>query len=157
MLFEGVFTWIMLSIGGVPMAALLGLITGILAFVPNIGAITSGVLMTLVGFSGGTEMGLYTLATYFLIQNFDGYVVVPMIAKKTVDLAPAIVLGFQLITGVLFGVLGLALADPMLAMMKIALERRSRRLASTAAPADPLEAEAARETPSPGGSPNAGE
>ena len=157
MVFEGLLTWTLLTIIGVPMAALLGLITGILAFVPNIGAITSGVLMTLVGFSGGTEMGLYTLATYFLIQNFDGYVVVPMIAKKTVDLAPAIVLGFQLITGVLFGVLGLALADPMLAMMKIALERRSRRLASTAAPADPLEAEAARETPSLGGSPNAGE
>jgi predicted PurR-regulated permease PerM len=157
MVFEGLLTWTLLTIIGVPMAALLGLITGILAFVPNIGAITSGVLMTLVGFSGGTEMGLYTLATYFLIQNFDGYVVVPMIAKKTVDLAPAIVLGFQLITGVLFGVLGLALADPMLAMMKIALERRSRRLASTAPPADPLEAEAARETPSPGASPNAGE
>ena len=53
MIFEGIFTWIMLSIGQVPMAALLGLVTGVLAFIPNIGAITSGVLMVAVGFSAG--------------------------------------------------------------------------------------------------------
>ncbi|WP_095011502.1 AI-2E family transporter [Tsuneonella mangrovi] len=127
MVVEGVFTYVLLSIIGVPMAALLGIITGLLAFIPNIGAIISGLLMVLVGFSGGTEMGLWTLATYFFVQNFDGYIVVPMIAKKTVDLAPALVLGFQLIMGVLFGVLGLMLADPMLAMIKVALERRAHR------------------------------
>ena len=134
MVFEGFFTWIMLAYGGmlfgidpVPMAALLGLLTGLLAFIPNIGAIVSGVLMVLVGFSGGTDMGLYTIFVYFLVQNFDGYVLVPMIAKKTVDLAPGLVLSAQLIFGVLFGILGLALADPLLAMIKVALERRSAR------------------------------
>ena len=135
MIAEGIFTWVLLAYGGsligigpVPMAALLGLLTGLLAFIPNIGAIISGALMVLVGFSGGTDMGLYTIFVYFLVQNFDGYVLIPMIAKKTVDLAPALVLGAQLIFGVLFGLLGLALADPMLAMIKVALERRSKRL-----------------------------
>jgi putative permease len=128
MVVEGILTYVLLWIIGVPMAALLALITGLLAFIPNIGALVSGVLMVLVGFSGGTEMGLYTLGTYFLVQNFDGYVVVPMIAKKTVDLAPALVLAFQLIMGVLFGVLGLTFADPLLAMIKVALERRAHRL-----------------------------
>jgi len=128
MVIEGLFTWIALAIYGVPMAVLLGLITGLLVFIPNVGAIISGVLMVLVGFSGGTEMGLYTIFVYLLVQNFDGYVLIPMIAKKTVDLAPALVLSAQLIFGVLFGILGLALADPMLAMIKVALERRSDRL-----------------------------
>ncbi len=128
MIAEGAFTYIALSLVGVPMAALLGLITGLLAFIPNIGAFISGVLMVLVGFSGGTEMGLWTIAIYLAIQNFDGYVLIPMIAKKTVDLAPALVLGFQLIMGVLFGVLGLTFADPLLAMIKVALERRAHRL-----------------------------
>lgn len=128
MVAEGLFTYVALTWVGVPMAALLGLITGILAFIPNIGAIISGALMILVGFSGGTEMGLWTIAIYLAVQNFDGYVLVPMIAKKTVDLAPALVLGFQLIMGVLFGVLGLTFADPMLAMIKVALERRAHRL-----------------------------
>ena len=125
---EGIFTYIALTMVGVPMAALLALITGILAFIPNIGALIAGGLMILVGFSGGTEMGLWTIAIYLAIQNFDGYVLVPMIAKKTVDLAPALVLGFQLIMGVLFGIIGLTFADPMLAMIKVALERRAHRL-----------------------------
>jgi predicted PurR-regulated permease PerM len=42
-----------------------------------------------------------------------------------VDLAPALVLAFQLIMGILFGILGLFLADPLLAMTKVWLERRA--------------------------------
>jgi predicted PurR-regulated permease PerM len=125
MVFEGAITWIALSLYGVPMAALLGILTGLLAFIPNIGAFVSGILMVLVGFSGGIDMGLYTIAVYFVIQSFDGYVIVPLIAKKTVDLAPALVLGAQLIMGVLFGLLGLFLADPLMAMIKVLLERRA--------------------------------
>jgi predicted PurR-regulated permease PerM len=127
MLVEGVGTWIMLALYGVPMAALLGLLTGLLAFLPNIGAPVSGLLMVLVGFSGGTEMGLYCIFVYVVVQTVDGNVIVPMIAKKTADLAPALVLGAQLIMGALFGILGLLLADPMVAMIKIALERHSDR------------------------------
>jgi putative permease len=125
---EGVATWAMLAWYGVPMAALLGLLTGLLAFLPNIGAPISGLLMVLVGFSGGTEMGLYCLVVYVVVQTVDGNIIVPMVAKKTVDLAPALVLGAQLVMGALFGILGLALADPMIAMIKIALERQSERL-----------------------------
>lgn len=132
MVVEGIFTYIMLLAWGlftgepIPMAALLAILTGLLAFVPNIGAIVSGALMVLVGFSGGMEMGIYTIFVYFLVQNVDGYVIVPMIARKTVDLAPALVLAFQLIMGILFGILGLFLADPLLAMIKVALEERAR-------------------------------
>ena len=110
----------------IPMAALLAVLTGLLAFVPNIGAVVSGVLMVLVGFSGGSQMGIYTIVVYFLVQNIDGYIIVPMIARKTVDLAPALVLSMQLIMGILFGILGLFLADPLLAMIKVGLEERSR-------------------------------
>jgi predicted PurR-regulated permease PerM len=127
MVFEGVFTWFMLWVYGVPMAALLGILTGLLAFIPNLGALIAGGLMILVGFSGGTDMGLYTILVYFLVQTFDGWVVIPLIAKKTVDLAPALVLAAQLIMGLLFGVLGLFLADPLMAMVKVALERRSEQ------------------------------
>lgn len=127
MVFEGALTWAFLSFYGVPMAALLGILTGLLAFIPNLGALISGILMVLVGFSGGTDMGLYTILVYFIVQTFDGYVVIPLIAKKTVDLAPALVLAAQLVMGILFGVIGLFLADPMLAMIKVVLERRAER------------------------------
>jgi predicted PurR-regulated permease PerM len=121
MLFEGLFTWIMLSLGGVPMAALLGLVTGVLAFIPNIGAITSGVLMVAVGFSAGPQQGIYAIFVYFFVQNIDGYLVVPYIARRTVDLAPALVLAMQLLMGALFGILGVLFADPILATLKVVL------------------------------------
>jgi predicted PurR-regulated permease PerM len=123
---EGVGTWILLALGGVPMAALLGLITGLLAFIPNIGAIISGVLIVLAGFSVSTNAGLWAIAVYFIVQNVDGYLVVPYVARRTVDLAPALVLSAQLLFGALFGLMGLMLADPIVAMLKVALEQKSR-------------------------------
>jgi len=127
MAFEGVLTWIALVVGGVPMALLLGIIAGILAFIPNIGAIVTGVLMVAAGFSVGVDTGWWAVGTYLVVQTFDGYIVVPMVAKRTVDLPPALTLGMQILASALFGILGLALADPMTAMMKTALERSSKR------------------------------
>jgi len=124
---EGIATGIALAIGGVPMAMLLGIIAGILAFIPNIGAIVTGVLMVAVGFSAGVDTGYWAIGTYLVVQTIDGYVIVPMVAKRTVDLPPALTLGAQILASALFGILGLALADPMTAMLKTALERRSDR------------------------------
>lgn len=123
---EGFGTWLLLWAGGVPMAALLGLLTGLLAFIPNIGAIVSGVLIVLAGFSHGVDTGFWAIGVYFLVQTVDGYLIVPYVARKTVDLAPALVLGAQLLFGALFGIMGLALADPIVAMIKTALEQKSR-------------------------------
>ena len=130
MAFEGVLTGIALMIGGVPMALLLGIIAGILAFIPNIGAIVTGILMVAVGFSAGTDAGFWAIGTYLVVQTFDGYVVVPMVAKRTVDLPPALTLSTQILASALFGIMGLALADPMTAMIKSALQRRSERQAA---------------------------
>jgi predicted PurR-regulated permease PerM len=129
---EGVGTWLLLMIGGVPMAALLGILTGLLAFLPNIGAIVSGVLIVLVGFSAGFNTGLWAIAVYAIVQIIDGYIIVPAVAKRSVDLAPALVLGAQLLFGALFGILGLALADPMVAMIKVLLEDRAKVAADRA-------------------------
>ena len=79
---EGVGTWLLLMIGGVPMAALLGILTGLLAFLPNIGAIISGVLIVLAGFSVGVETGLWAIAVYFIVQIVDGYLIVPYVATQ---------------------------------------------------------------------------
>jgi predicted PurR-regulated permease PerM len=133
MLFEGMLTWVLLSIAGVPMALLLGIITGILAFIPNIGAFISGVLMIAVGFSAGADQGLWAIAIYFGVQTFDGYVLIPLVAKRTVDLPPALTLSAQILASTLFGVMGLALADPMVAMIKVALESEAERAAKAGA------------------------
>ena len=121
MIFEGVFTWFMLMLAAVPMAGLLGLVTGVLAFIPNIGAIVSGVLMIAVGFSASTDQGIWCIVVYFLVHNIDAYVVVPYVARRTVDLAPAVLLAMQLLMGALFGILGILFADPILATLKVVL------------------------------------
>jgi predicted PurR-regulated permease PerM len=123
---EGVGVGVLLAAGGVPMATLLGIITGLLAFLPNIGAIISGILIVLAGFSAGVDSGFWAIGVYLAVQTVDGYLVVPYVARKTVDLAPALVLGAQLLFGALFGIMGLALADPMVAMLKTALEQKSK-------------------------------
>lgn len=126
MLVEGVGTWLLLMLGGVPMAALLGVLTGIFAFLPNIGSIVSGILIVLVGFSAGSHTGLYALGVYLVVQVIDGYLIVPMVARRATDLAPALVLGAQILLGALFGIMGLFLADPIVAMLKVYLEERAR-------------------------------
>jgi predicted PurR-regulated permease PerM len=121
MIFEGAFTWFMLTVGGVPMAGLLGLVTGVLAFIPNIGAITSGILMIAVGFSAGYGHGIWCIIVYFLVHNIDAYIVVPYVARRTVDIAPAVLLAMQLLMAALFGILGVLFADPILATLKVVL------------------------------------
>jgi len=130
---EGVFTGLFAWMAGIPMAALIGIISGLMAFLPNIGAIVSGVLIVLVGFSAGFQTGLWAIAIYVVVQSVDGYVIVPTVAKRSVDLAPALVLGAQLLFGALFGILGLFLADPMVAMIKVLLEKKSQHAAEEAA------------------------
>jgi len=128
MAFEGVLMWLCLWAAGIPMALVLGIITGMLAFIPNIGAFISGVLMISVGFSAGIDKGLWAIAIYFIVQTFDGWVVIPLVARRTVDLPPALTLSMQILASALFGILGLALADPLTAMIKVAMERNSERV-----------------------------
>lgn len=123
MVAEGVLTGVALTLGNVPMALLLGILSGVLAFIPNIGAFITGVLMVAVGFSAGVDTGLWAIGTYILVQTFDGYILIPYVAKKTVDLPPALTLSTQVLFSALFGLMGLALADPITAIIKLFLER----------------------------------
>src|SRR3546814_12810761 len=72
---------------------------------------------------------LAAIVIYFVVQTVDGYLIVPMVAKQTVDLAPALVLAAQILFGALLGIMGLFLADPIFAMIKVALEREAERTA----------------------------
>lgn len=123
---EGVFIFIGLSIIGLPIAGLLALVSGLLAFIPTLGAMISGTLIVIVGFSVGPTEGLWAIGIYLAVQLLEGNVLTPLIEKRAVDLAPAVVLAAQLLFGVLFGILGVALADPIVALAKVALERRGR-------------------------------
>lgn len=122
MLFIGVITWIGLSILGVPLALTLGLIAGLLSFIPNFGPIISAIPALLLAFIDSPITALYVLGLYVGVQVIESNVVTPFIERETVELPPALTIVFQLALGVLVGGLGLVLATPLLAAVVVAVQ-----------------------------------
>ena len=119
MIFIGVLTWIGLSILGVPLALTLGLIAGLLSFIPNFGPILSAIPALLLAFIDSPISAAYVLALYVGIQVIESNVVTPIIDRETVELAPALTIVFQLALGAMIGGLGLVLATPLLAVVVV--------------------------------------
>jgi len=122
MIFIGVLTWIGLSILGVPLALTLGLIAGLLSFIPNFGPILSAIPALLLAFIDSPISAVYVLGLYVGIQLIESNLVTPIIERETVELAPALTIVFQLALGAMIGGLGLVLATPLLAVMVVVVK-----------------------------------
>ena len=122
MLIIFVFSFALLSLIGMPYAFLLALTAGLLTFIPTIGPVFAGVPIILAGFSEGWEMALWGVGVYAAIEMTEGNFVTPLVQQRAVDLAPAFTLGFQLLMGALFGILGIALAVPLAAAGKVFID-----------------------------------
>ena len=123
MLFIGVLTWIGLSILGVPLALTLGLIAGLLSFIPNFGPILSAIPAILLAFIDSPISAVWVLGLYGGVQVIESNVVTPIIERETVELAPALTIIFQLALGAMIGGLGLVLATPLLAMIVVIVQK----------------------------------
>ena len=122
MIFIGVLTWIGLSIIGVPLALTLGLIAGLLSFIPNFGPIISALPALLLAFIDSPITAVYVLGLYIGVQLIESNVVTPIIERETVELPPALTIVFQLALAVLVGGLGLVLATPLLAVIMVLVQ-----------------------------------
>ena len=122
MIFIGVLTWIGLSIIGVPLALTLGLIAGLLSFIPNFGPIISAIPALLLGFIESPMTAVYVLALYIGVQLIESNIVTPIIERNTIELPPAITIVFQLALAVMVGGLGLVLATPLLAVIMVVIQ-----------------------------------
>lgn len=121
MLIVGTTTAIGLSLLGVPLALILGIIAGLLDFIPYLGPIMAGVPAVLLALSISPEMALYAFLLFAAINMLEGYVLQPMIEAKAIELPPALVIVMQLIFGTLFGFAGVALATPLAAVLAVAV------------------------------------
>lgn len=119
MLIVGVATTIGLSMLGVPLALILGVIAGLLDFIPYLGPIMAGVPAVLLALSISPDLALYTVLLFVGIQLVEGYVLQPLIEAKAADLPPALVIVMQLVFGTLFGFAGVALATPLAAGLAV--------------------------------------
>ena len=114
----GGLTGLGLWIAGLPLAFALGLIAGLLAFIPNIGPVVAMAPALLLALPEGGTSVLVVLAIYVGVQALESYVVTPLLQQEKVSLPPALIIAAQLLLGVLFGLLGLALATPITAALK---------------------------------------
>ncbi len=122
MLFIGLLTWIGLYFLGVPLALTLGLIAGLLSFIPNFGPIMSAVPAILLAFIDSPISALYVLILFIVVQLVESNLVTPMIERRTVELPPVLTIVAQLALTILFGAVGLILATPILAVVMVLVQ-----------------------------------
>jgi predicted PurR-regulated permease PerM len=119
----GTATGLMLTAIGMPSALLLGLQAGILTFVPFLGPLVGGIAILLVAMAQGGTMVLWALGGYIMIQSLEGYLLTPLVQQRTVDLRPLLTITAMILFGTLFGILGIALATPMIAVIRLLVLR----------------------------------
>jgi predicted PurR-regulated permease PerM len=122
MIFIGLITWIGLSILGIPLALTLGLIAGLLSFIPNFGPILSAIPALLLAFIESPISALYVLGLYVGVQLVESNLVTPIIERNTIALPPALTIVFQLALALLVGGMGLILATPLLAVIMVIIQ-----------------------------------
>jgi predicted PurR-regulated permease PerM len=100
---------------GIPAPVALGLLAGVMSFVPYVGSAASGIPPVLLGYMQSPVSAAYVIALYIALHALDGYVLLPIIQRRMVHLPPALTLVAQMVMGVLWGILGVALATPLAA------------------------------------------
>ncbi|CAN5646877.1 AI-2E family transporter [soil metagenome] len=122
MMVVGTMSAVGLWLIGVPAALALGVIAGLLEFIPYIGPALSFVPAIVVALAISPEKAIWVVGLYALIQFTESNLLMPLLMKKMVELPPALTLLFQTMMGVLFGFLGLLLAVPILATTKVLVQ-----------------------------------
>lgn len=112
----GVLTWIGLFALGIESALTLAFVAAVLSFIPNIGPLLSVIPAALVGWSMGPAMALWVVLLYAAIQAVESYLITPMVQQSNLAIPPALLLSAQFLLGLMFGILGLLLATPLLAV-----------------------------------------
>ncbi len=131
--------WIATTIGltlfGVPFSLLLGLMTGVLEVIPIIGPITAGAIASLVALGNPNPFGwsqlLYVAAIaimYTVLRHAEDYFVIPLVIGRIVRLHPALVIFALLSGGAVFGLIGVILAVPVAATLRLVLIYVSAKL-----------------------------
>ncbi len=121
-------TTIGLTILGVPFSVLLGVMTGLLETIPFVGPITAGAIACLVALGHPNPFGwsqvIYVAVVaimYTILRHAEDYLVIPTVIGRAVRLHPAIVIFSLLTGGAVFGLLGIFLAVPFAATLRLVL------------------------------------
>jgi predicted PurR-regulated permease PerM len=117
-----VVTWLGLTIIGIQSAFILGIQAGLLAFIPTIGALIGGLIVVLASLASGWVAGVSAFVLFMAVHALESYVLTPIIQRHALDIPPATLFAFQILLGVVFGIWGLALALPLMAVAKVMID-----------------------------------
>lgn len=120
MIVIGAVTTVVLMALKVRAAVPLGILAGLLEFVPTLGPILSSLPAIAMGFVDSPEKALAVAIAYVGIQFIENHLLIPILMKEGVDLPPALTIVMQALMAIVFGVLGLLVAVPLLAAIMIA-------------------------------------
>ncbi len=123
MLITGGGTAAALFVLGVPMAVTVGVITGLLTFVPNIGAVTGLFLAVLLALPQGLSTVGWVVVLYAASQLLESNVITPLLQQHQTSIPPALLIAFQAIMGAIAGFLGLMVATPLLAASLVLIQQ----------------------------------
>jgi len=119
MLIVGVATAAGLALLGMPLALVLGLLAGLLDFIPYLGPIVAGVPAVLIAFAESPALALQVAALFLGVQLVEGYLLMPIVERRAVSLPPALTIMMQVLLGSLFGLGGVALATPLTVVVAV--------------------------------------
>jgi predicted PurR-regulated permease PerM len=119
MVLIGVSTMILLWAFGIPLAIVVGLIVGLLGFIPYLGPILGAIPVAIIAATEGTTQLLYVLLAYMGVQLLEGYVATPLIQQRMVHLPPAFTIVAQVLLGAVMGLIGFILATPLAAVVLV--------------------------------------
>ncbi|HWN18259.1 MAG TPA: AI-2E family transporter [Gemmatimonadales bacterium] len=122
MVLIGVLTGGVLFAMGIETAIALGIIAGILEFVPIVGPIMSAVPAVAMGFLDGPEKALYVALAYVVIQQVESNFLQPLLMQKGLELPPVLTIFTQGVLSLVFGFMGLLVAVPMLAAVIVPIK-----------------------------------
>jgi len=114
--------WLALYLIGLPGPFVLGVQAGLSNFIPYLGPIVAAIPIALVAMPFGATVLIWAVVVYTIIQSIEGYVIGPLIQRQAVA-SPAWTLVAVLLLGALFGVMGIALAMPLVAIARVAIVR----------------------------------
>ena len=114
-------TAIGLKIIGVPGSFILGIQAGLLAFIPTLGAILGGLIIVLASIASGWVAVISAFVLFLAVHALESYILTPLIQRQALDIPPATLFAMQILLGIVFGLWGLALALPLMAIAKVAM------------------------------------
>lgn len=119
----GIMVTIAMSIMGVKFAPLLGFLIGLFNMIPYIGAIIAVAIATLITLiTGGLSQAIWMLIVVIILQQIDANIINPKIIGQSLKISPLLVIFAITVGGAYFGILGMFLAVPAIAVVRILIE-----------------------------------